>query len=117
VIVQGSRASDEVSVREVEALRGYVTEQARPDEAEAAERLLGQLATLAQHNGGRGDGQTVRFTPVPAGRALAARAMDALRSEGDVRMGSRRWRLHRSKSSRASKRRFAPGRSPGDGAS
>ena len=45
------------------------------------------------------------------------RAMDALRSEGDVRMGSRRWRLQRARPSRASKRRFAPGRSPGDGAS
>jgi hypothetical protein len=117
VIVQGSRASYEVTVREVAKLRAYVTEQARPDEAEAAERLLGQLAALAHHNDGNGDGEKLRFTPVPAGRALAARAIDALRSEGDVRMGSRRWRLQRSRASRASKRRFAPGRSPGDGAS
>ena len=95
--MQGTRTSYEVTVGEVEALRAYVAEQAGPAEAEAAERL--------------------RFTPVPAARALADRAIDALRSEGDVRMGSRRWRLQRSRPSRASKRRLAPGRSPGDGAS
>jgi hypothetical protein len=117
VIVQGSRATYEVTVAEVEALRAYVAEQAGPEEAEAAERLLGQLAALAQHNDGNGDGDKLRFTPVPAARALAARAMEALRTEGDVRMGSRRWRLQRARASRASKRRFAPGRSPGDGAS
>jgi hypothetical protein len=117
VIVQGSRATYEVTVHEVAKLRAYVTEQAGPDEAEAAERLLGQLAALAQHNDGNGGGKKLRFTPVPSGRALAARAMEALRSEGEVRMGSRRWRLQRSKPARASKRRFAPGRSPGDGAS
>ena len=115
--VQGSRATYEVTVGEVEALRAYVTELAGPDEAEAAERLLGQLAALAQHQDGNGDGELLQFSPVPAGEALAARAMEALRTEGDVRMGSRRWRLQRSRPSRASKRRFAPGRSPGDGAS
>ena len=88
--VQGTRTSYEVTVAEVGALRAYVEEQAGPDEAEAAERLLGQLA---------------------------ARAVDALRSEGEVRMGHRRWRLQRTTASRASKRRFAPGRSPGDDAS
>ncbi len=116
VIVQGTRAY-EVTVGEVEALRAYVAEQAGPDEAEAAERLLGQLAALAHHQDGNGAAETVAFTPVPAAQALAARAMDALRSEGEVRMGSRRWRLQRAKSSKASKSRFAPGRSPGDGAS
>jgi hypothetical protein len=115
--VQGTRATYEVTVGEVEALRAYVAEQAGPDEAEAAERLLGQLAALAQHRDGSGRGERLRFTPVPAGRALAARAMEALRNEGDVRMGSRRWRVQRSRPSRASNRRFAPGRSPGDGAS
>jgi hypothetical protein len=117
MIVQGTRATYEVTVGEVEALRAYVTEQAGPDEAEAAERLLGQLAALAQHQDGSGRGERLRFTPVPAGDALAARAMEALRSEGDIRMGTRRWRLQRSRPSRASKRRFAPGRSPGEGAS
>jgi len=107
----------EVTVGEVEALRAYVTEQAGPGEAEAVERLLGQLAALAQHRDGVGDAELLTFTPVPAARALAARAMDALRSEGDVRMGNRRWRLQRSRRASASKRRFAPGRSPGDGAS
>ena len=102
---------------EVEALRAYVAEQAGPNEADAAERLLGQLAALAQHNDGNGHAEMLAFTPVPAADALAARAMDALRTEGDVRMGSRRWRLHRSRPSRASNRRFAPGRSPGEGAS
>jgi hypothetical protein len=48
---------------------------------------------------------------------LAQRAFEALRTEGDVRMGGRRWRLHRSRASSASKSRLAPGRSPGDGAS
>ena len=115
--VQGSRATYEVTVGEVEALRAYVTEHAGPDEAEAAERLLGQLAALAQHQDGSGDGKHAAVQPVPAGEALAARAMEALRTEGDVRMGSRRWRLQRSRPSRASKRRFAPGSSPGDGAS
>ena len=117
VIVQGARATYEVTVGEVEALRAYVAEQAGPDEAVAAERLLGQLAALAHHQDGNGETETLAFTPVPAAHALAARAMDALRSEGEVRMGSRRWRLQRARASRASKRRFAPGRSPGDGAS
>jgi plasmid stabilization system protein ParE len=113
--MQAEHATYEVTVGEIESLLAYVAELAAPDEAEAAERLLGQLATLAQHPDG--GGERVRFTPVPSGRALAARAMEALRSEGDVRMGSRRWRLQRSRPSRASNRRFAPGRSPGDGAS
>jgi hypothetical protein len=117
VIVQGTRATYEVTVGEVEALRAYVAEQAGPDEADAAERLLGQLAALAQLRDGSASGDRLQFTPVPSGRALAARAMEALRSEGDVRVGSRRWRLQRSRPSRASKRRFAPGRSPGEGAS
>lgn len=111
------RGSYEVTVGEVEALRAYVAELAGPQEADAAERLLGQLAALAHHQDGNGRAERLRFTPVPAASALAARAMDALRSEGHVRMGARRWRLHRSRPSRASKRRFAPGRSPGEGAS
>lgn len=115
--MQGTRATYEVTVGEVAALRAYVAEQTGPDEAEAAERLLGQLAALAQHQDGNGAAETLAFTPVPAAAALAARAMDALRSEGDVKMGSRRWRLQRSKTSKASKRRFAPGKSPGEGAS
>jgi hypothetical protein len=113
--VQGSRAAYEVTAEEVEALPAYVLEQAGPQDAEAAERLLGQLAALAQHH--NGDGTALQFTPVPAARALAARAVEALRTEGDVKMGSRRWRLQRSRPSRASKMRLAPGRSPGDGAS
>jgi hypothetical protein len=104
-------------VGEVEALRAYVSEQAGPEEADAAERLLGQLAALADHNDGNGRAEALEFTPVPAAQELAARAMEALRSEGDVRMGSRRWRLQRSRPSRASNRRLAPGSSPGDGAS
>ena len=115
--VRGKDASYEITVGEVEALRAYVAELAGPHEADAAERLLGQLAALAQHQAGNGRADALRFTPVPAAAALAARAMDALRSEGHVRMGNRRWRLHRSRASRASKMRFAPGRSPGDGAS
>jgi len=117
VIVQGTRATYEVTVGEVEALRAYVAEQAGPEDAEAAERLLGQLAALAQHQDGNRAADTVLFTPVPAAAGLAARALDALRTEGDVRMGSRRWRLQRAKRSSASNRRFAPGRSPGEGAS
>ena len=113
--MQGSRAAYEVTPGEVEALRVYVLEQAGPEDAEAAERLLGQLAALAQYR--NGDGAKLEFTPVPPARALAARAVEALRTEGDVKMGSRRWRLQRSRPSRASKRRLAPGRSPGDGAS
>jgi hypothetical protein len=115
--VQGSRESYEVTAGDVEALRAYVAELAAPGEDDAAERLLGQLAALAQHQDGQGAGELLRFTPVPAASALAARAMEGLRSEGHVRLGSRRWRLHRSRPSRASKRRFAPGRSPGEGAS
>jgi hypothetical protein len=115
--VPEQRITYEVTVAEIEALRGYVAEQAGPHDAHAAERLLGQLATLAQHHHGNGRGHLLRFTPVPAARGLAARAMDGLRTEGDVRMGGRRWRLHRSRPSKASKRRLAPGRSPGDGAS
>ena len=104
--------SYDLTAGELSALRGYVAEQAGPQDAEAAERLLGQLAALAQH-----PAEPLRFTPVPAARGLAARAIDALRSEGDVRMGSRRWRLQRPGPSRASKSRLAPGRSPGDSAS
>ena len=112
--VRGKRASYEITVGEVVALRAYVAELAGSNEADAAERLLGQLAALAQHQAGNGSADALRFTPVPAAAVLAARAMEALRSEGHVRMGNRRWRLYRS---RASKMRFAPGRSPGDGAS
>ena len=106
----------ELTVAEVEALRAYVSEQAGPEDAGAAERLLGQLAALAQHQAGNGRAELLRFTPVPAARPLAARAMEALRTEGDVRMGSRRWRLQRSSRSSASNRRLAPGSSSGDGA-
>jgi hypothetical protein len=115
--VQGGPNSYEVTVGEVAALRAYVAELAAPHEAEAAERLLGQLAALAQHADGNGNGEHVRFRPVPPAAVLAARAIEALRSEGHVRLGSRRWRLQRSRPSRASKRRLAPGRSPGEGAS
>ena len=102
---------------ELQALRAYIAEEAGPDEADAAERLLGQLAALAQHQARGGDRERAQFSPVAGSSALAARAMDALRTEGDVRMGSRRWRLQRSTPSSASKSRLAPGRSPGDGAS
>jgi hypothetical protein len=115
--VQGTRATYEVTVGEVEGLRAYIAELARPEDAEAAERLLGQLAALQQHQDGNGSAAMLLFTPVPAARELAARAVDALRGEGEVRMGSRRWRLHRPKRSSASKRRLAPGSSAGDGAS
>ena len=64
--VQGTRATYEVTVGEVEALRAYVAELAGPGEADAAERLLGQLAALAQHQDGNGRGEQLRFTPVPA---------------------------------------------------
>ena len=117
VIVQGTRATYEVTVGEVEALRAYVSELAGPDEADAAERLLGQLAALAHHQDGNARAEDLRFTPVPAAAALAARAVEALRTEGDVRIGGRRWRLHRARPARASKSRLAPGRSPGDDAS
>ncbi len=113
--MQGTRESYEVTVGDVHALRAYVTELAGPDEENAAERLLGQLAALANHHDG--DGDLLRFTPVPAGAGLARRSMEALRTEGQVRVGSRRWRLQRARLSRASKRRFAPGSSPGEGAS
>jgi hypothetical protein len=115
--VQGTRDSYEVTTGEAEALRAYVAELAGPDEDEAAERLLGQLAALAQHREGVGAAKPLRFTPVPAAAGLARRAMEALRTEGQVRVGSRRWRLQRARLSRASNRRFAPGRSPGEGAS
>jgi hypothetical protein len=107
----------EVTLGDVEALRAYVTELAGPDEFDAAERLLGQLAALGQLQNGDGPAEKLRFTPVPAAAGLAHRAIEALRTEGQVRVGSRRWRLQRARLSRASNRRFAPGRSPGDGAS
>ena len=115
--VRGNGTTYEVTVGEVDALRAYVSELAGPGDEDAAERLRGQLAALAQHQDGNGPADVLRFTPVPAAEALAARAVDALRSEGHVRIGTRRWRLQRPRPSRASKRRFAPGRSPGEGAS
>jgi hypothetical protein len=115
--VQGARSTYEVTVGEVAALRAYVSELAGPDENLAAERLLGQLAALADHRNDGADARVLRFTPVPAASGLAARALEALRSEGQVRIGRRRWRLQRSRPSRASKMRFGPGRSPGEGAS
>lgn len=115
--VQRARQTYAVTAYEVEALRAYVAELAGPQEAEAAERLLGQLAALARHQAGKDRGAELRFTPVPLASALAARAIEALRSEGHVRIGERRWRLHRSRPSRASKSRFAPGSSPGEDAS
>jgi hypothetical protein len=115
--VQGIRETYEVTPADVVKLRSYVTELAGPDEAEPAERLLGQLAALGQYHDGNGRGDKLRFTPVPAAAGLAQRVMEALRTEGQVRVGSRRWRLQRARLSRASNRRFAPGRSPGEGAS
>jgi hypothetical protein len=115
--VQGARQTYAVTAGELEALRAYVAELAAPHEAAAAERLLGQLAALGRHQAGDDRGAELRFTPVPAASALAARAIEALRSEGHVRIGGRRWRLHRPSPSRASKSRFAPGSSPGEDAS
>ena len=115
--MHGNGATYEITVGEVDALRAYVSELAGPGDEHAAERLLGQLAALAHHQDGNSRAERVHFTPVPAAAALAARAVDALRSEGHVRIGGRRWRVQRSRPSRASKRRFAPGRSPGEGAS
>jgi hypothetical protein len=115
--VQGQEGSHAVTVGEVLALRAYVAELAGPDEFAVAERLLGQLAALARHNEGAPDDAVVEFTPVPAAVELAARALEALRGEGRVRIGGRRWRLYVPRPSRASKIRFAPGNSPGDGAS
>jgi hypothetical protein len=109
--------SHTVTVGEVLALRAYVTELAGPDELGNAERLLGQLAALARHNEGAPPDIALEFTPVPAAADLAERALDALRGEGGVQIGGRRWRLYRPRPSRASKIRLAPGRSPGDGAS
>ena len=42
--MQGTRDSYEVTARDVDALRAYVTELAGPDEADAAERLGLDLA-------------------------------------------------------------------------
>ena len=75
VIVQGTRASYEVTVGEVEALRAYVTELAGPQESEAAERMLGQLAALAQHRDGDG-APSVRALHARPGRLSAGRARD-----------------------------------------
>ena len=115
--MQGERTTYEITADEAEALRAYVAELAAPHESDAAERLLGQLAALGQQIDGGTRPDRLRFSPVPAASALAARVIDALRSEGHVRIGGRRWRLHRSRPARASKSRLAPGRSPGDGAS
>ena len=52
-LVQGTRTSSEVTGGAVEAPRAYVAEQAGPADAEASERLLGQLAALAQLSGER----------------------------------------------------------------
>ena len=114
--VDDSRTTYELTVAEVEALRGYVSEQARGDERGAAERLLGQLAALSQHHAGHGRAQRLRFAPVPAAAELAARAVDALRNEGDVWLDGRRWRVQAPRPSSASNSRLAPGSSPGDGA-
>jgi hypothetical protein len=111
------RDTYEVTVGEVEALRAYVSELAGPRDAASAERLLGQLSALAQHHAAEDRAHLLHFSPVPAAAPLAQRAFEALRTEGDVRMGGRRWRLHRSRASSASKSTLAPGRSPGDGAS
>src|SRR5215211_4119483 len=92
----------ELTTSEVDALPAYVAELAEPREAEAAERLLGQLAGLAQHR----DSGVRHFTPVPAASALAARAVEALRGEGHVRIGGRRWRIQRSSPSSASNSRL-----------
>jgi hypothetical protein len=115
--VTGTPATHQVTVGELRALPAYVSEHAGPNDAAAAERLLGQLAALAHHHAVASPADVVQFTPVLTAGELAGRALEALRTEGDVRMGGRRWRLHRPRSSRASKSRFAPGRSPGEGAS
>ena len=67
-----------VRLGELSALRARVTELARPDERECAERLLGQLAALEAHaENARGD-RTIEFVPHPTCAELAERASKAL---------------------------------------
>jgi hypothetical protein len=62
------------------ALRAHVIEQADAAEADLAERLLGQLASLYAHSQRVDPGSLLTFRPPPATAALAARALAALRA-------------------------------------
>jgi hypothetical protein len=80
-----------VQLSELSDLRLVIVEHAQPDEVQAAERLLGQLATLETQRRQRPRGATsVEFTPPPASAPLARRAIAQLRA--GWRIGHRRHR-------------------------
>lgn len=62
------------------ALRAHVIEQADASETDLAERLLGQLASLAVHSQQRAVRGPLTFRPPAATAQLAARAIAALRA-------------------------------------
>jgi hypothetical protein len=62
----------------LDQLPRHVIAQASPEEAEVAERLLGQLASLHVHSQSRARDLPLTFRPAPATADLAARALAAL---------------------------------------
>ena len=66
---------------ELERYRRAVIDCTLPEEREACERLLGQLAFLEAGPGGTTGAEEVSFSAVPGSTALARRALDRMRTE------------------------------------
>ena len=67
-----------VTLGEIAAFRVRISEMTRADEADCAERLLGQIAALEAHAEGRAPDHEIEFRPHPTCVDLAERAMAAL---------------------------------------
>jgi hypothetical protein len=70
-----------VRASELARYRAAVIECTHPDEREACERLLGQLAFLESGPGGTTGADEVTFSAPPASAALARRALERMRTE------------------------------------
>ena len=70
-----------VRASELERYRRAVIDCTLPEEREACERLLGQLAFLETGPGGTTGADEVTFSAPPASAALAHRALERLRAE------------------------------------
>jgi hypothetical protein len=70
-----------VRASELTRYRAAVIECTHPDEREACERLLGQLAFLESGRGGTTGADEVTFSAPPDSAALARRALERMRTE------------------------------------
>ena len=75
-------------VDELAGYRAAIIDCARTGEDELCERLLGQLSSLEAQAAGAGPDGELKFSPAPGAGALAARALDHLRTR-PLRRGAR----------------------------